>query len=175
MSNGQSLVREYRLCLLGPGGVGKSALVRRFTLNWFADEYDPTIEDSWRQQYVIDGEVALVEVYDITIQEGYTGVLLPWFREYEAFLLVYSVRNRWSFDRATTTHEQILRIKGEEAVPIVLVGNKHDSPYEREVTMDVGCAEQKAARVRANSVALSSRHPRRRAPMCRRRSSSLCA
>jgi len=36
-------------------GVGKSALVIQFCQNHFVDEYDPTIEDSYRKQVVIDG------------------------------------------------------------------------------------------------------------------------
>ena len=36
---------EYKLVVLGSGGVGKSALTIRFVTDNFLDEYDPTIED----------------------------------------------------------------------------------------------------------------------------------
>eukprot|EP00002_Diphylleia_rotans_P034094 TRINITY_DN729_c0_g1_i5.p1 TRINITY_DN729_c0_g1~~TRINITY_DN729_c0_g1_i5.p1 ORF type:complete len:641 (+),score=144.93 TRINITY_DN729_c0_g1_i5:59-1981(+) len=47
--------KEYKLVVLGSGGVGKSALVVQFIQNHFVDEYDPTIEDSYRKQCVISG------------------------------------------------------------------------------------------------------------------------
>ncbi|KAH9068162.1 hypothetical protein EDB83DRAFT_2377271 [Lactarius deliciosus] len=37
-------LREYRLVVIGSGGVGKSALTIQFMHNRFVDEYDPTIE-----------------------------------------------------------------------------------------------------------------------------------
>jgi hypothetical protein len=37
------------------GGVGKSAFVVQFVQNHFIDEYDPTIEDSYRKQVVVPG------------------------------------------------------------------------------------------------------------------------
>lgn len=41
---------EIRVVLVGGGGVGKSALCISFIQNHFVDEYDPTIEDSYRKQ-----------------------------------------------------------------------------------------------------------------------------
>ena len=47
--------KAYKVCVLGSGGVGKSALTIQFTSNHFVEEYDPTIEDSYRKQCVISG------------------------------------------------------------------------------------------------------------------------
>ena len=41
---------EYKLVVVGAGGVGKSALTIQLIQNHFVDEYDPTIEDSYRKQ-----------------------------------------------------------------------------------------------------------------------------
>eukprot|EP00492_Amphilonche_elongata_P004551 TRINITY_DN4926_c0_g1_i1.p2 TRINITY_DN4926_c0_g1~~TRINITY_DN4926_c0_g1_i1.p2 ORF type:complete len:68 (-),score=7.52 TRINITY_DN4926_c0_g1_i1:323-526(-) len=60
MSSGQS----YRIVVLGSGGVGKSALTLRLISDEFAEEYDPTIEDSYRKQVTIDGIPALLDVLD---------------------------------------------------------------------------------------------------------------
>ena len=40
---------------LGSGGVGKSAITIRFVQDAFVEEYDPTIEDSYRKQLVVKG------------------------------------------------------------------------------------------------------------------------
>lgn len=49
---------EYKLVVVGAGGVGKSALTIQLIQNHFVDEYDPTIEDSYRKQVVI-GKIML--------------------------------------------------------------------------------------------------------------------
>jgi len=47
--------KEYKVVVIGSGGVGKSALTIQFVQNHFVDEYDPTIEDSYRKQCTISG------------------------------------------------------------------------------------------------------------------------
>jgi GTPase KRas protein len=54
----------------------------------------------------------------------------------EGFLLVYSITERDSFKMIESYHQQILRVKDSEAVPIILVGNKSDLEHERRVNMD---------------------------------------
>ena len=36
--------REYKVVMLGSGGVGKSALTVQFVTGQFAERYDPTVE-----------------------------------------------------------------------------------------------------------------------------------
>ena len=44
---------EYKLVVVGAGGVGKSALTIQLIQNHFVEEYDPTIEDSYRKQVLV--------------------------------------------------------------------------------------------------------------------------
>jgi len=56
--------REYKVVVLGGGGVGKSALTVRFVHSLFVEKYDPTIEDSYRRTINVDGITVSLEVLD---------------------------------------------------------------------------------------------------------------
>ena len=51
----------------------------------------------------------------------------------EGFLLVYSITSRSSFEEVSTFHQQILRVKDKDYFPVVVVANKCDLEYERQV------------------------------------------
>jgi len=137
MSRAQFL-REYKLVVVGGGGVGKSALTIQFIQSHFVDEYDPTIEDSYRKQCVIDEEVALLDVLDTAGQEEYGAMREQYMRTGEGFLLVYSITSRNSFEEISTFHQQILRVKDRDSFPVIVIGNKCDLEYERQVGQNEG-------------------------------------
>ena len=125
---------EYKLVIVGGGGVGKSALTIQLIQNHFIDEYDPTIEDSYRKQVTIDDETCLLDILDTAGQEEYSAMRDQYMRTGQGFLCTYAITSRSSFDEITAFREQILRVKDEDKVPMVLVGNKCDLEEERQVT-----------------------------------------
>ncbi|KAG1178782.1 hypothetical protein G6F70_002792 [Rhizopus microsporus] len=138
MSKTTSFVREYKLVMVGGGGVGKSALTIQFIQSHFVDEYDPTIEDSYRKQCIIDSETALLDVLDTAGQEEYSAMREQYMRNGEGFLLVYSITSRMSFEEITTFYQQICRVKDRDYFPMVLVGNKCDLETDRQVSSQEG-------------------------------------
>lgn len=54
----------------------------------------------------------------------------------EGFLLVYSITSRNSFEEISTFHQQILRVKDKDSFPVILIANKCDLEYERQVGMN---------------------------------------
>lgn len=130
---------SWRVAVLGDGGVGKTALAVQFTLNCFVETYDPTIEDAYRKQMVVDNHMCFVEVIDTAGQEEYVALRDQWIREGQGFLLVYSVASRVTFERLDIVRQSILRVKRPKPVFIV-VGNKCDRSQDREVTREEGMA-----------------------------------
>ncbi|MCJ1434752.1 Ras GTPase ras2 [Xylographa pallens] len=152
----------YKLVVLGDGGVGKTALTIQLCLNHFVETYDPTIEDSYRKQVVIDSQSCMLEVLDTAGQEEYTALRDQWIRDGEGFVLVYSITSRSSFTRIQRFYNQIQRVKDSSnagsptgggymsptspsspngtvwPAPVMLVGNKSDRVTEREVSTQEG-------------------------------------
>jgi len=129
---------EYKIVVVGGGGVGKSALTIQLIQNHFIDEYDPTIEDSYRKQVTIDGETSLLDILDTAGQEEYSAMRDQYMRTGQGFLLVYAITSRGSFDEITQFRDQILRVKDADKVPMVLAGNKSDLESERQVSTQEG-------------------------------------
>jgi GTPase KRas protein len=128
--------KEFRLVVVGPPVVGKSALTIRLTQSEFANEYDPTIEDSYRYYTTIDNTPASLDILDTAGQEEYSSMRDLYMKTGEGFLLVFSLTDRQTFEEISTFYNQIMRVKGETAhfVPMILVGNKNDLTNERQVS-----------------------------------------
>ncbi|CCC14469.1 hypothetical protein SMAC4_09275 [Sordaria macrospora] len=132
--------REYKLVVVGGGGVGKSCLTIQLIQGHFLDEYDPTIEDSYRKQCTIDNEVALLDILDTAGQEEYSAMREQYMRTGEGFLLVFAINSRESFEEIRIYQQQILRVKDRDSFPMIIVGNKYDLRGERVVSEQEGQA-----------------------------------
>ncbi|KAJ3439316.1 ras-like protein rasd [Anaeramoeba flamelloides] len=129
---------EYKLAIYGSGGVGKSALTIQLVQNQFIEIYDPTIEDSYRKQLVIEGETCILDILDTAGSEEFSMMKDTYLLEGEGFLIVYSIVSRNSFDEVRSFYELITRAKDSEDVPIVIVGNKADLEFDRQVSQCEG-------------------------------------
>ena len=131
-------MKEYKVVVLGSGGVGKSALTVRFVAGQFVEKYDPTIEDFYRKEIDMDGSPTVVEILDTAGTEQFASMRDLYIKNGQGFLLVYSIINQQSFIDVKPLRDQILRVKGAQIVPMLLVGNKCDLEAERAVSMNDG-------------------------------------
>jgi len=128
----------YRIVLVGVGGVGKSCLTIQFIADRFVEDYDPTLEDSYRKQVTVDSEEFLLDIFDTAGQEDFSAVRDQYMRTGDGFLCVYSITLSNSFHEVATFHEHILQVKDLDRVPFVLVGNKCDQEPDRQVPRQQG-------------------------------------
>lgn len=131
-------MREYKIVILGSGGVGKSALTVQFVQGIFVEKYDPTIEDSYRKQVEVDGQQCMLEILDTAGTEQFTAMRDLYMKNGQGFILVYSITAQSTFNDLQDLREQILRVKDTDDVPMVLVGNKCDLEDERVVGKELG-------------------------------------
>ncbi|KAF2803325.1 putative ras small monomeric GTPase [Mytilinidion resinicola] len=124
--------REYHIVVLGSGGVGKSCLTAQFVQNVWIESYDPTIEDSYRKAIMVDGRQVILEILDTAGTEQFSEEL--YMKTGQGFLLVFSITSMTSLHELAELRDQIIRIKDDMRVPIVLVGNKSDLEEDRAVS-----------------------------------------
>jgi len=130
--------QTLKIVVFGSGGVGKSSITLRFVTDTFNSEYLPTIEDCYRKTVEVDGKPAYLDILDTAGQEEYSALRDQWVREGRAFLLVYSVTSRQSFEEIPSFRDRILTVHEDESLPMVLVGNKCDLENERQVSYQEG-------------------------------------
>ncbi|XP_014677201.1 PREDICTED: ras-related and estrogen-regulated growth inhibitor-like, partial [Priapulus caudatus] len=97
----------------------------------------PTLEWTYRHQTVIDGDSVILEILDTAGQDEYSHKegQVKWG---DAFLLVYSITDRDSFDQISGVKKFIEETKCSMAVPCIIVGNKSDLDHIRQVPKEEG-------------------------------------
>jgi len=126
----------HKVIMVGSGGVGKSALTLQFMYDEFVEDYEPTKADSYRKKVVLDGEEVQIDILDTAGQEDYAAIRDNYFRSGEGFLCVFSITETDSFQATQEFREQILRVKGDDTVPFILVANKSDLDERRKVSRE---------------------------------------
>ncbi|KAK2857147.1 hypothetical protein Q5P01_005882 [Channa striata] len=137
----QTSLALHKVIMVGSGGVGKSALTLQFMYDEFVEDYEPTKADSYRKKVVLDGEDVQIDILDTAGQEDYAAIRDNYFRSGEGFLLVFSITEHESFTATSEFREQILRVKEEETIPLLLVGNKSDLEDRRKVSAEEATAK----------------------------------
>ena len=126
----------FKVIMVGSGGVGKSALTLQFMYDEFVEDYEPTKADSYRKKISLDGQEIHADIMDTAGQEDYAAIRDNYFRSGEGFLCVFSLTERESLANAHELREQILRVKNDDSIPFLLVGNKSDLVERREVSFE---------------------------------------
>lgn len=96
-------MREYKVVVLGSGGVGKSALTVQFVTGTFIEKYDPTIEDFYRKEIEVDSSPSVLEILDTAGTEQFASMRDLYIKNGQGFILVYSLVNQQSFQDISTS------------------------------------------------------------------------
>jgi len=131
-------MNNFKIVVWGSGGVGKSALTVQFVQGIFVEQYDPTIEDSYRKQVEVDNKNVMLEILDTAGTEQFTAMRDLYMKNGQGFVLVYSIIAQSTFNDLPDLKEQILRVKDMDSVPLVLVGNKCDLGEQRVISTEQG-------------------------------------
>ncbi|XP_060062696.1 GTP-binding protein REM 1-like [Ylistrum balloti] len=124
----------YRVLVIGDNGVGKSALTNQFMTSEYMVNLDIATDDfdsSGTVSVLLEGEESTLEFIDSDdVDQDDQGNL-----NFDAYLAVFSVDNRASFDTAVDMLNHIRDIHGMDRA-IILVANKIDLVRRRMVSSE---------------------------------------
>lgn len=124
-------VVEFKVVLVGDGGVGKTTLVKRHKSGEFQNKYVPTLGvDVNRLRFETNCGTVVFNVWDTAGQEKFGGLKDGYYLGGDCAIVMFDVTSRITYQNVPKWFADIRRVCGE--VPIVLVGNKVDIK-DREV------------------------------------------
>ena len=128
MSNSGKKLR-FKITVIGDGRVGKTSLIKKFTLGAFETDYLETIGAQFsKYDKDIDGDNIRLLFWDIAGQRDFDFLRPSFYRESDATIIVSSLEEndlgRNSFDHISNWYEDVKRFCGD--IPIVLFVNKID-------------------------------------------------
>lgn len=123
----------WKVVLLGEGAVGKTSVTIQLVERKFVTDYDPTIENSYRRSLTVDDVKCTIDILDTAGQEEYAVMRDQYIRQGQGFVLVFSLTDSSTMDGMHDFYDQILSVKHQDAVPVVVLGNKADLVDQRQV------------------------------------------
>ncbi len=134
--------RQFKVCLIGDGYVGKTSIRQEYLGKGFKASYIPTLGVDFAQKSLMydDKETQLV-IWDIAGQPLFKSLRQKYYQGCSGIILVYSVVDRSSFDNASKWLVEAYGFMGE-LPPIIVAANKIDlrsnRPEDEIVTYEEG-------------------------------------
>ncbi len=136
--------RQFKVCLIGDGYVGKTSIRREYLKEGFKRSYIPTLGvDFAQKQLLFEGNPTNLVIWDIAGQVAFQNLRRRYYEGSSGIILVYAVNDRTSFDSAS---KWLVEAHGfmNQLPPLMIVGNKtdlrHNLPPGEAITTEEGKA-----------------------------------
>jgi small GTP-binding protein len=128
---------EYKILVLGERSVGKSSICMRFALNEFNLEIKPTVQpECYTKSIKLSGQN--IKIYMIDIDEYVMNNDRNYlYSDAKGVLVVYDVTKSKTFDKVDNWITDF-RQNSSMSIPIILVGNKCDLGFLKNVDYEEG-------------------------------------
>ncbi|MBD3407538.1 MAG: GTP-binding protein [Candidatus Lokiarchaeota archaeon] len=120
------LRRQYKVCLIGNGFVGKTSIRREYLKEGFKRSYIPTLGVDFAQKQLKHKDIpTTLVIWDIAGQEAYQNLRRQYYQGCAGIILVYSVVDRQSLDDAS---KWLVEAHGfiQKFPPLIIAANKID-------------------------------------------------
>ncbi len=121
-----SIRRQFKVCLIGDGYVGKTSIRRTYLKEGFKRSYIPTLGVDFAQKSLIfEGSPTNLVIWDIAGQVAFQNLRRRYYEGSSGIILVYAVDDRKSFDSAS---KWLVEAHGfmDGLPPLMIVANKTD-------------------------------------------------
>ena len=108
---------SFKLVLLGAGASGKSAMTVKLVQGiYLGDDYDPTIEDSYRKQMDINNISIKYDILDTAGTPQFIALLPTWIQSGQFFLILFPVDSKRMYEYAKECITKIIQEKKENKI-----------------------------------------------------------
>ncbi|OMJ70009.1 hypothetical protein SteCoe_32118 [Stentor coeruleus] len=126
----------FKIVLIGESGVGKSNMLSRFTKNEFNLESKATIGVEFATKCITSNNKTIkAQIWDTAGQERFRAITSSYYKGAMGALLVFDISKKQTFENLDRWLNEVRAFTKPE-VCIILVGNKSDLAYMREVPTD---------------------------------------
>ena len=127
-------VYVVQVTFVGYTGVGKTQIIKKFVINNFATEYQPTETPTFSTKNIPWSNKRIrLQLWDTSGQEKYRSLNKISYKGRHLIIFVYAIDNKDSFDSIPNWVEDVVS-KVDKKTKFLLVGNKCDLEKERQVT-----------------------------------------
>ncbi|XP_058812636.1 ras-related and estrogen-regulated growth inhibitor-like [Topomyia yanbarensis] len=130
-------LNKLKVVVIGSSKVGKSAVTVRYLTKRYIGEYSSSRDFLYRHSIIYDNATTEVEILD-TSKCDKRGCLYEHLRWGDAFVVVYSICDKASFEEAADFLQQLTKLKLPSYYTILLLGNKSDLDHAREISVNDG-------------------------------------
>jgi small GTP-binding protein len=146
---------NMKVVVIGPEGVGKTAIIKRLIDNSFSDAVPSTVGVEFETTALsIDNRTIKLQIWDTAGQERFRSIAKAYYRNAAGVLLVFDLTERKSFDDLSSWVLDIRALCPPNAV-VQLIGNKADQKFHRSVPIHE--AENFASRHRLSYIETSAK------------------
>ena len=118
--------RQFKVCLIGDGYVGKTSIRREYLKEGFKRSYIPTLGVDFAQKAIEhEGVQTNLVIWDIAGQSLFENLRRRYYEGSSGLILVYSVIDRSAFDNASKWLVEAFKYMGQLPQTAV-IGNKID-------------------------------------------------
>jgi len=148
-SHFQQSSRLYKIIVIGEVSTGKSALIKRYVHNFFADDYRCTIGVDFQLKMLkFNDELEIrLQLWDIGGQERFSSMTRAYYKGAVGAAIVFDQTNARTFyaaiERWKADVDEKVKLPGykNKNIPVLLMCNKSDRPKDPNLPSDLEISE----------------------------------